>query len=216
MKKRLLKFALIVCVSQLIISCAGGNGPKNVTLTTQKIEAYLNSYIEMREKTPQILSDVNTKMVDIEKVGVGDFEAICSKNGISFKDFVVLNAKVGAVYSILNAEDFMNMMGNMKADGDVQLDEGMKQMQAQIDDPNFPAEAKEEMKKALEEMKKNKAKINSEFEKNKEWADLVLDKTKSISNVFIDKTEAELVKQYFNKITEAYTGMAPSNFNVKY
>jgi hypothetical protein len=208
---------ILLALSLLLASCGGNKGPENVTLTGQKIEAYLNSYKEMKEKTPQILSDVNTKPVDIEKVGIGDFEAIVKKNGLSsFKEFVVINAKVGAVYSILNAEDFMNMMGNMKTEGLTQLDEGMKQMEAQINDPNVPAEAKAEMKKALEEMKANKAKVNSEFDKNKGWADLVLDKTKSITNLFIDKAEAELVKEYFEKITEAYTGIAaPSNYNVK-
>jgi hypothetical protein len=214
---KILHNSLLTLLFVLLLSCGGNKGPENVTLTSQKIEGYLNSYKEMKEKTPQILNDVNTKPVELEKVGVGDFEAIIKKNGLSsFKEFVVINAKVGAVYSILNAEDFMNLMGNMKTEGLTQLDEGMKQMEAQINDPNVPAEAKAQMKKALEEMKANKAKVNSEFDKNKGWADLVLDKTKSVTNLFIDKAEAELVKQYFEKITEAYTGIAaPSNYNIK-
>lgn len=36
-----------------------------------------------------------------------------------------------------------------------------------------------------------------------------------LTNLFISKEEADLVKQYADKITEAYTGgVMPTNFNV--
>jgi hypothetical protein len=42
-----------------------------------------------------------------------------------------------------------------------------------------------------------------------------MNKVKSISNQFISKEDVELVKQNFDKITEAYTGgIIPTNFNV--
>jgi major membrane immunogen (membrane-anchored lipoprotein) len=211
MKKRHL---LLLMVSALLYNGCS-TGEKTESLTAQKIEAYLNSYKELRQKAPDLLYKANSENVDAQTQGFSDFEGVTKNNGLSYKEFVIINAKVGAVYSVLNAQDFMNVMGNMKEQGMDQMDEGMKQMQAQIDDPNVPAEAKEEMKKALEEMKKGKADVNAEFDKNKEWADLVLNKTKSLTNLFISKEEADLVKQYFDKITEAYTGgVMPTNFNV--
>jgi nicotinamide mononucleotide adenylyltransferase len=127
---------------------------------------------------------------------------------------VILNAKIGAVYSILQGQDFMNQMENMKTAGMEQMDAGAQQMQASIDDPNVPEEAKKELRKSLEEIKAAKVKVNEDYNKNKGWADLVMDKAKSLTNVFVSKEDIELVKQYSDKITEAYTGMAPSNFNV--
>lgn len=194
---------------------ACGSGVKTESLTAQKIEAYLNSYKELRQKAPDLLHKANNGSVDSQSEGFSDFEGVTENNGLSYKDFVIINAKVGAIYSVLNAQDFMNLMGNMKEQGMDQMDDGMKQMQEQLNDPNLPAEAKAEMEKALEEMKKNKGVINAEYDKNKEWADLVLNKTKSLTNLFISKEEADIVKQYFDKITEAYTGgVMPANFNV--
>lgn len=197
----------------LNIGC--GSGEKTESLTAQKIEAYLLSYKELREKAPEMLNKANSEKMDAQSEGFSEFEASTKNNGLSYKEFVIINAKVGAIFNVLNAQDFMNVMGNMKEEGMEQMDEGMKQMQEQINDPNIPAEAKEEIKKALEEMKKSKTNINAEFDKNKGWADLVLNKTKGLTNLFISKEEAELVKQYFDKITEAYTGgIIPTNFNV--
>lgn len=206
-------FAAIICA--FIFSCGGNSGPNNIPLTPQKIEAYLASYKALREKAPEFLNDANTKNVDVQKQGFADFEATIKNNGLSYREFVEINAKVGAVYSVLQGEDFMNQMANMKDDGMEQMDAGQKQIQAQIDDPNVPEEAKVELRKALKEMQAGKEKINSEYDKNKEWADLVMDKTKAICNLFISKEEVELVKQYMDRITEAYTGgVIPKNFNV--
>lgn len=197
----------------MVYSC--GTGEKAPSLTPQKIEAYLNSYNELRKKAPDVLTKANSENVDIQSQGFSEFETQLKNNGLSYKEFIIINAKVGAIFSILNAQDFMNSMGTMKEEGLDQMDEGMKQMLEQIKDPSVPAEAKEEMKKALEEMKKSKGTINAEFDKNKGWADLVLNKTKGITNLFISKEEAELVKQYFDKISEAYTGgVLPTHFNV--
>jgi hypothetical protein len=208
-------FLYIITVTAVLVSSCGGNGPQNETITGPKIEAYCKGYKALKETAPDLLKLANSQSIDIQQKGFNAFEGVLKENGLTYKEFVVLNAKIGAVYSVMQGEDFMNQMGNMKEEGMEQMDEGMKQLQAQIDNPETPTEAKEELKKALEEMKKNKTKINTEFDKNKGWADLVMNGTKKICNVFIDPKEAELVKQYADQITEAYTGMAPSNFNVK-
>lgn len=205
--------AIVFCV--FISSCGGNSGPNNIPLTAKKIEAYIVSYKALREKAPEFLNDANTKSVDVKKQGFSNFELTIKSSGLSFREFVEINAKVGAIYSVLQGEDFMNQMASMKDEGMVQMDDAQKQMQTQIDDPNVPEQVKEELRKALKEMQTNKEKINSEYDKNKGWANLVMDKTKAISNVFISKEEIELVKQYMNEITEAYMGgVIPRNFYV--
>jgi hypothetical protein len=211
MKK--LVYLIAVIFSGILISCSD-SGKKNESLNAQKIDAYLNSYKDLRQKTPELLANANSGTAVDQSQGFSDFEEILKKNGLSYKEFVILNAKIGGIFSILQSEDFMNQMENMKTAGMEQMDAGALQIQATIDDPNVPVEAKVELRKSLEELKASKEKINQDYDKNKGWADLVMDKTKSVTNIFMSKEDIELVKQYSPKITETYTGMAPSNFNV--
>lgn len=208
-------FALAACIAVVLFSCGGNKGPNNISLNQQKIDAYLASYTALRAKAPEFLNDANSQQLDKQKQGFADFEGTIQANGLSYREFVEINAKVGAIYSVLQGEDFMNQMANMKDQGMVQMDEGQKQIQAQIDDPNVPEQAKEELRKALKEMQAGKEKITADYDKNKGWADLVMDKTKFVCNLFIAKEEIELVKQNMEKITESYTGgVMPKNFNV--
>lgn len=222
-------YILMAIMIAAFTSC-GIMGKKKVPLTSQQIEAYLKTYKELREKAPATLNDANSGILDTQKKGFSDFEGVTKNNGLSYPEFVRINAKVGAIYSILQGDDFMGKMENMREDGMVQMDDGMKQMdesiaemQKNVDDPNFPEEGKKEMRKSIEDLKKSKEEmkesketINKDFEKNKKWADLVMNKVKAISNIFISKEDVDLVKKYFDQITEAYTGgVVPTNFNVK-
>lgn len=209
--KKLFYLSAIV-ISTLMISCSSDK--KGESLSAQKIEAYLNSYKTLREKAPELLNNANSGNPLDQQQGFNNFESVLKENGLTYKEFVILNAKIGGIYSILQGEDFMNQMENMKTAGMGEMDEGTKQIQISLDDPNVPEEAKKELRKTLEDMKAAKVTINADYDKNKGWADLVMNKAKSITNVFVSKEDIEMVKQYSDKITEAYTGMAPTNFNV--
>jgi hypothetical protein len=212
MKK--ISFLSILLLTLFLYSCGNSDKKKEVGLSSQKIEAYLNAYKALRVETPELLGSANAGNILDQQKGFNDFEAILKRHGLTYKEFVILNAKIGAIFSIQQGENFMGEMADIKTAGMEQLDAGALQMQATIDDPNVPEEAKVELRKSLEEMKAAKVKVNTEYDKNKEWADLVMDKAKSVTNIFVSKEDIELVKQYSDKITEAYTGMAPSNFNI--
>jgi hypothetical protein len=212
MKK--LHFLLLVAITSILTSCSENSSKKADGLTAQKIEAYINSYKALKAEVPALLENANSGNVLDQQKGFNDFEAILKRNGLTYKEYVILNAKIGAIFSVQQGENFMGDMAEMKTAGMDQMDAGMIQMQAAINDPNVPEEAKKEMRKSLEEMKAAKTTINSDYEKNKGWADAVMAKTKSVTNLFVSKEDVELVKQYSEKIMEAYTGMAPSNFNV--
>jgi len=198
----------------IIIGCRGVGG-KNEPLTTQKIDAYLNAYKDLRTAAPEFLNQANSGSLDTQKQGFSDFEGVLKNHGLSYMEFVKINAKVGGIYSVLNAESFMGDMGTKIDQGNSQFDDGIKQMQDQINNPDVPEETKVELRKSIEALKSGKKDVNTDYEKNKYWADLVMDKMKSVSNQFITNEEIELVKQNFDKITEAYTGgIIPTNFNV--
>ena len=206
---------LVLAMLVIIIMGCGGVGGKNEPLTTQNIDAYLNAYKDLRTSAPEFLNQANSGNVDDQKQGFTDFESVIKNHGLSYTEFVKINAKVGGIYSVLNAESYMGEMGTKIADGNTQFDDGVKQLKEQIDNPDVPEETKVELRKSIEALKAGKKEVNTDYEKNKYWADLVLDKVKSISNQFITSEDIELVKQNFDKITEAYTGgIIPTNFNV--
>jgi len=203
---------LSVLMIAFLSSC--GKYGSNEALTGPKIDAYLNAYKGLRQNAPSLLNSANSGDIVKQKEGFAGFESELKKNNLSYPEFVKLNAKIGAIYSLISAENFMGDMDKMKTSGLGEMDEGMKQIQQQIEDPNVPEAAKVELRKSLEEMKAAKSKINSEYGNNKYWADLVMDKTKSITNQFTSKEDVELVKTYKDKITEAYAGTPPANFTV--
>jgi hypothetical protein len=212
MKK--IKLLLLAVISITLFSCGGDSGKKTDGLTAAKIEAYLNGYKALRAEAPELLKSANSGDKLDQQKGFNDFEAVLKKNGLTYKEFVILNAKIGAIFSIQQGENFMGDMAEMKTAGMEQMDAGAVQIQASLDDPNVPEEAKKELRKTLEEMKAAKVTINTDYDKNKGWADAVMNATRGVTNLFVSKEDIGLVKQYSDKITEAYTGMAPSNFNV--
>jgi hypothetical protein len=208
------KYSLFLSALIIAFVSSCGKYGNNEPLTGTKIEEYINAYKGLRQNAPSLLNNANSGDINKQKEGFSGFESELKKNNLSYPEFVRLNAKIGAIYSLISAENFMGDMEKMKTGGIEQMDEGMKQIQQQIDDPNVPAEAKVELKKSLEEMKSAKSKVNTEYGNNKYWADLVMDKTKSITNQFVSKEDVELVKSYKDKITEAYAGTVPTSFNV--
>jgi len=210
-----LKNLFLAVIITSMFAC-GGIGGKNEALGSQKIDAYLSAYKDLRNSAPEFLNQANSGSADVQKQGFSDFEGIIKQHGLSYIEFIKINAKVGGIYSVLNAESFMGDMEKLKNDGMSQMDDGVKQMQEQIDNPDVPEETKVELRKSIEEIKANKKTVTEDYEKNKYWADLVLNKVKAISNQFISSEDVELVKLNFDKITEAYTGgVVPTNFNVK-
>jgi hypothetical protein len=205
---------LLLLFLATFISCSGDKKQKADNLTAEKITAYLEGYKALKAEAPELLKNANNGNPLDQQAGFNAFEDILKKHGLTYKEFVILNAKIGAIFSIQQGENFMGEMAGMKTAGMEQMDAGTQQIQASLDDPNVPEEAKKELRKTLEQMKAAKTTINTDYDKNKGWADLVMDKAKSVTNLFVSKEDIELVKQFSPQILEAYAGMQPANFNV--
>lgn len=207
---------LIFCyVLGIILSCSGVAG-ENVSLTEAKLEAYLKAYKELKEKGPDFLSQVNTGELNSQKQGYEEFEDVLQKNGLTFTEFVKLNAKIGAIYSIAQAEDFMKKMEGLQEWGQQSIDEGVAEIQKALDDPDVPEDTKEELRKTMEELKAQKETMTGSYQHNEKWAKLVLEKVNKITNQKASEQEIELVKKYLDEITEVYTGgVMPTNFKVQ-
>jgi len=201
-----------IAIIGFITSCSGIPG-ENVALDSQKMEAYINSYREIRQNAPDYLSKVNTGDINEQKQGFSDIEKVLESNGLTYMEFVKINAKVGAIFSIIQAENFMSKMEDLESWGENSIDEGVKLMQESIDDPDVPEETKEELRKSIKELEASKKELKVEYSKNEKWANLVLDKTKKITNLKVEEKDVEIVEQYIDEITEVYTGgIIPENY----
>ncbi len=197
-----------------LIACAGVQH-KNIELTDKKIEACLNSYKELKKVAPDILEKVNTGESDKQINGFKHFENTLSNNNLTYSDFIVLNAKVGAIYSILQAESFITNIDTLQAWGQNSLNDGIKQVQELINDPEVPEETKKELRENIKEIEASKKSIQQDYSSNKIIAKSVLKRTKAISNTIINESDIKIVEKYFDKISEAYTGgTIPTNYNI--
>ncbi|NJO90411.1 MAG: hypothetical protein HC831_16750 [Chloroflexia bacterium] len=197
-----------------LIACAGVQH-KNIELTDKKIKAYLYSYKELKNVAPDILEKVNTGETNELLNGFKQFENILSNNNLSYSDFIIINAKVGAIYSILQAESFITNMDTLQAWGQNSLNDGIKQMQELINDPEVPKETKEELREKIKELEASKKSIQQDYSSNKIIAKSVLKRTKAISNTIINEGDIQIVEKYFDEISEAYTGgTIPTNYNI--
>ena len=206
----------ILLVNILILNAFSCKEVKNEPLTNKQVEAYLNTYKELRNTAPDMLEKANSGSLDAQKEGLTQFTTILEKNGLNYTGFIRLNAKIGAIYSVVNAEHFMENIQKQVDDSKKHIEEGIKLMQEQIDDPEVPEETKEELRKSIEDLKATEKGMKLQHGKNKLQAEAVLKKVKVMTNQYIAKEDVELVNNYYDEITQAYTGgIVPVNFNIR-
>jgi hypothetical protein len=196
---------LILLSFFILVTCVGAKH-KNIELTDKKIEAYLNAYKELKRVAPEILEKVNAGETDEQISEFKHFDNILNNNNLTYSDFIVINAKVGAIYSILQAEMFINSMDTLQNWGQNNINDGIHQIREAINDPEVPEETKKELRESLTELEAMKKTIKKDYTNNKHLAELVLEKTKSITNLIIEERDIQAVERYFEVITETYTG----------
>ncbi len=200
-------FSLVIATIFLVTAC--GVVKKGDPLTDAQVLAYIKVYTELRKAGPSFLEKINQ---DPEnplngQAGFNDFEKIIKQNGLKdYQEFVILNAKIGALFSIMQGEQAMSMYENMTESGSAMMDAGIAGFQKIIDNPDMPEETKQSARESIEELRKGKNDINDNWAKNKPWADFVLDKTKKISGLIVHDQDIQMVKKYEKEIMEAYTG----------
>lgn len=191
----------------------------NIKLTDENVSNYIGAYKELREKVPSLLEEIN-KTNDKENFPTefyDEFKAIIKKHGIdSYADFVMLNAKIGAIFSIIQGEAGMGKLKSQNGKGLQMIEDGINLIKEELKNSNLTDEAREQLKSQLKELKAQKKQLQENWSKNEKWAMWTLEKVKKVSNVLVDSTDIEVIKRHEKEIMEAYAGYAiPSNFNVK-
>ncbi len=212
--KKLILFLL--CFIFIGSSCKQFASEKG-TLTDEKVKKYIKIYKKLREQAPEILENLNKKGESAEsgKESFKSFEKIIKEGGLKdFKEFVVLNAKIGAIFSLSQAVRSMENVENIEKSSQKMFSNGQKIIQEQLDDPDVPEETKIELRKTLKELKKSSSEITTSYVNKKKLAEFVMEKAEKISGYIVDKNDIEVIKRHEEEIYEAYTGFPrPEEFD---
>lgn len=203
------KVQIIISIAVILFLLSCSLIDQKESLTSSQVENYLDVYTEIREEAPEILEAINKNPKNAE-VGKEQYQKIQSiiKNSEfeNYAQFIVINAKIGTIFSLIKAQDGMEDFENLNENSNKMIDDGIAEIDKILNDPEISEEIKAEQRKLKEELLKNAEKLNIDWDKNKKWAEKVLKSTKKISGMFISKQDIELVKQYEQEISEAYTG----------
>ncbi len=202
------KLFLGLCIMSLLFSCSQVTGKKG-TLTDQKIQNYIKAYKGLRENAPGMLKNLNEngETVDAGKAGFADFEKIIKEAGMeNYPDFVRTNAKIGVIFSLIEANKGLTRSGNLERSSKAMIDDGIAFLEKQIADPNVPEETKAELRKQILEQKKNKKKLTDTYDKNTGIANLVIEKVQKIQGMVVNESDVEAVERNHTALFEAFTG----------
>jgi hypothetical protein len=213
-----MKTKQIILIFGLLIFFSCGIINKEDGLTEDQIKNYAETYKNLKEKAPDILQQINQdpENSDIGADKFGEIESIITDGGFrSYQEFVIVNTKIGAIFSIMQANSSMENFEDMNESGNQSFESGIAELERLIADPNTPEDVKNEYRKTIEELKQAKQEVNESYTENKKWADLVMKGADKIQGLIVSENDLELVKKYEDDIFEAYTGFPkpelPSN-----
>ena len=213
----LLLFLAIIhaCSQSQADKISGGKG----TLTDEKIQNYIKAYKALKDGVPKMLEKLNLESREMSpgEIGFSNIEKMIQDAGLKdYPEFVRLNAKIGAVFSILQAKKGMKNFKNLEESSSEMIDDGMKIVQDQINNPDVPEETKMALRQQLNEMKKNQKQLHSEYNHNFKWANVVMDKVQDLTDLIVNENDVLLVKKYEDEIMHAYVGFPlPAEMNGK-
>lgn len=211
------KLFFLLFIIAVANSCIPGLDNKS-SLTDERVENYIEVYKKMRKSTPEILQGLN-EGGDVNENGQGSYEAfekIIKEGGLEdFADFVRLNAKIGTIFSIIQANRGMDQYEQLKGDSENMFDENIKLLEEQLKDPEIPEDTKQELRESIKEIKRGKQEFNESMGKNEKWANLVLENVQKLTNLVADEHDVEVVMRHETEIMEAYVGFPLPDYKIE-
>ncbi len=204
----ILKIILIIFLISFVQSCVPDLSNKS-SLTDENVMNYLSGYKKLREKAPEILQNLNENKNDVESgmQRFNTFEEIIKESGLeNYADFVRLNAKIGTIFSVIQANKGMNRFEKLNTDSKTMFDKNIKFLEEQLADPDVPEETKKEIRETIQKLKNGKTELTKNWEKNEKWANLVLKNVQKLTKLIVSKEDIEVVLRHENEIMEAYVG----------
>jgi RNA processing factor Prp31 len=220
-----MKKIFLLLMTIYLASC-GGNIPKNekeagelykeitktnFPLTEEMVVKYIATYKKLREAGPDFLKYTNGG-ADNGMAGFNAFEQIVKEGGFKdYADFVRTNAKIAWAFIIVQGqsgiEDFGNFKNKMKNQGDEVYQQSFAELDKMLNDPDVPAETKEQLRKTKEQLEQQRKdsyeKIENQWENDKKWAEWTVDKIKNLTS----EEDMKVIKKYRKELTEVYAGV---------
>jgi hypothetical protein len=142
-----------------LISCSGSDSgsvsgsAKEISMSEDNLKDFLKAYGKLKVETRDMLEAVNQKKKVSDHAQYAQFESIIKEHGFeSFEAFEQYNVKTAVLYSLVqgrkSVDDFKKTAKNAKGI----YDEGIAEIDKQLNDPSVPESAKAELRKAKEEL----------------------------------------------------------------
>ncbi|MCU0664465.1 MAG: hypothetical protein MUC50_19315 [Myxococcota bacterium] len=198
----------------LVLGCGSDAGVSKelggTAVTDENIAKYLAAYKKMKETASGTLAKVSSGAgIEAGQEGFDSVEGACKESGLSYREFTMLNAKIGAIFSIVQGKSGMSELSDMKDAGMNAAQAGIVQMEEQLKNPDLPAEAKQQILASIAEIKASTQKVEMDWASNKAWADFVLSGFEKLTGFVVNPAEAAAVKRNETAIVEAYAGTQP-------
>jgi len=204
-----ISFWITIVILFFITSCKTQKMAIGIRLTDENVAQYIRAYTSLRKKAPHILEAINNDPNN-SRTAINQYQSIegtIKESGLKdYPMFVLLNAKIGSVFSLLQAEKGMDRFANLNSSSNVMLDDGIAEIERLLNDPVVPEDSKADLRQTLAELKAGKNELNTEYSHNKKIADWVIDKTTKITGLIVNKNEIEVVKRNEKAIMKAYVG----------
>ncbi|MEM6298624.1 MAG: hypothetical protein AAF740_08055 [Bacteroidota bacterium] len=183
----------------LISACQGVDRAASLELTDENVQNYIKAYKALRKQVPEILEGLNQnpEATINPQAQFGQIENIIQESGLQdYPEFVVLNAKIGAVFSIIKATEGMEKFQNLQDSGNEMFSDSRSEIQKLLNDPSIPEETKAELRATLEELDANQQTMNQAYSENRVWAEVVLETVTQLTDYIVSEADIEMVKKY--------------------
>jgi len=210
---KIIKIVLVLFTILVFFSCSEIIGEKG-TLTDQKIQNYIKAYKGLKENAPKILTNLNQngETIAAGQLGFLEFEKIITDAGMeSYPDFVRTNAKIGIIFSLIEANKGMERSENLEQSSKEMIDDAMAFIQTQIDNPDVPEETRIELRQQIREHKSNKKLLTKTYSKNTKIAYLVIEEVEKIREMVVNQADIEAVQRnhadLFERLLQAFQNL---------
>ncbi|MCB1173495.1 MAG: hypothetical protein KDK39_08025 [Leptospiraceae bacterium] len=173
-------------------------------LNDEMVVKYVRTYRKLREfgiKFEEYIGNNPEK----SQQAYQDIEKIIKSGGFAdFAEFVKVNAKIAWAWNMSQARIGMDKQQKLQDWGQHTMDQGIKTIQEQINDPDVPEETKESLRETLRELQAGKQELGDTYAKNLKWANWAMEMTKPLTN----DQDMAVIMRHEKELMEVFTGLS--------
>lgn len=173
-------------------------------LTDEMVLNYIRTYRNLRAygiRFEEYLADNPDKSSSAYQ----DIEGIMQEGGFEdFADFVRVNAKIAWAWNLSQAERGMQKQADLQTSSQKGMDDGIRIINEQLNDPNVPEETKAELRAVKEELMAGKQELKQTYDHNMKWANWSMEFVKPLTN----EQDMQVIKRHEKELMQVFTGLS--------